>query len=238
MTDRRTPDEPTDDELAALDELLADASVWAEPDAADEEAIVAAILAEASDGPPVQLRDVSAQPDGSAFTGPSDAEPTGAVSTSGGDAEVVALRPRRSWGTAVLGAAAGVLLALVGVATITTLADREPDEVAITLEGTDNAPGASAEARIVALDAGTRIELDVSGLPPAPPGTYYEAWLRESPEVGVSAGTFHMRGGDDSIELWSGVVLQDYPLVTVTIQDEAEPESSGVVVLRALFEGG
>lgn len=222
MTDRISPDEPTDDELAALDELLGDASLWSEADPGDEEAIVAAILAEAS----------------AADSGNLDAAPHVDVTPEAEiEATVIPLR-RRSWGTAVLSAAAGIVVALLGVAALTALADREAGEVALSLDGTENAPDASAVARIVALDAGTRIELDVSGLPPAPPGSYYEAWLRESPEVGVSAGTFHMRGGDDSIELWAGVVLDDYPLVTVTIQDEAEPESSGVVVLKALFEDG
>ena len=58
-------------------------------------------------------------------------------------------------------------------------------------------------------------------------------------DVGVSAGTFHMRGGDGSIELWSGVSPDDYPLVTVTIQQEADgAESSGRVVLRGLLTDG
>ncbi len=37
-------------------------------------------------------------------------------------------------------------------------------------------------------------------------------------------------GGE--IELWAGVTTEDYPLFTVTIQDEADPVSSGRVVLR------
>jgi hypothetical protein len=62
----------------------------------------------------------------------------------------------------------------------------------------------------------------------------YEAWLRKDADVGVSAGTFHLRGGDGELELWAGVSIEDYPLVTVTLQDEADPVSSGQVVLRAL----
>jgi hypothetical protein len=79
---------------------------------------------------------------------------------------------------------------------------------------------------------GTRLILDVAGLPPAAPGQYYEAWMRTGPEAGVSAGTFHLRGGDGEIELWAGVTLDAYPLFTITIQDEADPLSSGRVVLK------
>ena len=84
---------------------------------------------------------------------------------------------------------------------------------------------------------GTRIILDVAGLPPAEPGTYYEAWMRVDAETGVSAGTFHLRGGDGEIELWSGVTAADYPLLTVTVQDEGQAASSGVVVLRGRIDG-
>lgn len=38
----------------------------------------------------------------------------------------------------------------------------------------------------------------------------------------MSAGTFHLRG----------VTAADYPLFTITIQDEADAESSGRVVLE------
>jgi hypothetical protein len=59
---------------------------------------------------------------------------------------------------------------------------------------------------------GTRLILDVAGLPPAEPGEYHEAWMRTGPEVGVSAGTFHLRGDHGQIELWAGVTADNYPL--------------------------
>jgi hypothetical protein len=93
-------------------------------------------------------------------------------------------------------------------------------------------PGASGAATVEATGSGLSISLNVDGLPPAEPGTFYQAWMRgESDSVPI--GTFHAREGDGPIELWSGVDVADYPLMTVTIQQEgAGPESSGIVVLR------
>lgn len=140
---------------------------------------------------------------------------------------------RRRIGQVVLGVAAAALL----VAAVAGLVANADDSVQLALVGTELAPDARADARIEETEIGTRLLLDVSGLEPPADGFYYEAWLRTGPDVGVSAGTFHMRGGDGSIELWAGVLLEDYPLVTVTLQEEAAEASSGVVVLKALFEG-
>ena len=105
-------------------------------------------------------------------------------------------------------------------------------DVEIALAGTDLAPGASADARLIDTDAGVVVLLDVRDLPPAPEGFYYQGWVRNADE-GVTIGTFHMRGGDNEIELWSGVPLEDYPVITVTLQREGDgPASSGDVVLR------
>lgn len=56
--------------------------------------------------------------------------------------------------------------------------------------------------------------------------------MRIDADTGVSAGTFHMRGGDDEVELWTGVTADEYPLLTVTIQEVGQAESSGRVVLK------
>ena len=54
----------------------------------------------------------------------------------------------------------------------------------------------------------------------------------------VTIGTFHMQGGDDTVELWSGVPLDEYPTLTVTLQDEGGgQESSGRVVLTGVIGG-
>jgi hypothetical protein len=84
----------------------------------------------------------------------------------------------------------------------------------------------------VSTGSGLSISLTIDGLPPAEPGTFYQAWMRG--DIGsIPIGTFHAREGDGPIELWSGVDVADYPLMTVTIQEEgAGPESSGIVLLR------
>jgi hypothetical protein len=48
----------------------------------------------------------------------------------------------------------------------------------------------------------------------------------------VAIGTFHLRGGPGTVELWSAVSLADYPTITVTREPEdGNPASSGQVVL-------
>ena len=43
-------------------------------------------------------------------------------------------------------------------------------------------------------------------------------------------GTFHMRGGDDTVVLWSGVPLAGYPTLVVTRHD-ADGAAAGEEVL-------
>lgn len=206
MTNEEFNDELTEAEAAQLAALVGDPALWEEPNRADEDAIVAAIRAEAG--------------------AESQSFPGDDLSSN-----VIPISRARRWLGPI---AAGVAAALVVLAGFAVVMNGDDDGVVLALDGTEVAPGASAEAIVAPLDAGTRIILDVSGLPPAEPGTYYEAWMRIDAETGVSAGTFHMRGGDGTIELWSGVTPDDYPLITVTLQDEGQTESSGVVVLRAV----
>ena len=214
MNDDDRDEQLSDDDVRQLDALLSNPALWDEPDPADEEFIVATILAEAA------------------------ATPASAESAEAAPDNVIPISRHRRWMAPALSAAAAVLVVLLGLGIVNAISDRPADgEVELALDGTDLAPAATATARIVDLPAGSRIRLDVEGLEPAAPGTYYEVWLRQDAEIGVSAGTFHLRG-DGDIELWAGVSLQDYPLVTITIQEEAEPVSSGRVVLKALASEG
>lgn len=138
------------------------------------------------------------------------------------------------WRSAALGAAAALIL-VAGIFGITRLGADQPD-LEVALAGTELAVDATAVAEISELDEGTLITLTVEDLPPAEPGTYYEAWLRKDAEVGVSAGTFHLRDGSGPIALWAAVSPDEYPLLTVTIQPEAQAESSGRVVLKARLD--
>ena len=126
-------------------------------------------------------------------------------------------------------AAAVILVVALGAALVTS--DGDGGE-SFALAETDEIPGASGSATVESTGSGLSISLTVEGLPPAEPGTFYQAWMRNDTDS-VPIGTFHAREGDGPIELWSGVDVAEYPTMTVTLQQEgAGPESSGVVVLR------
>lgn len=139
----------------------------------------------------------------------------------------------RRWLAPIAVGAAAAIVVLIGASVVDRDANRGTTGVAVALAGTELAPAASAVARVADTPLGTRIDLDVSGLAPAGKGEYYEAWLWNFDGDAVSAGSFHLRGGDGSIELWAGVGLVDYPRMTVTRQREGDGvEPSGEVVLR------
>jgi hypothetical protein len=129
----------------------------------------------------------------------------------------------------VAAAAAVVLVAGVAAGVLRSGGGGGGREVAIA--GTELAPDASATATVEDTPSGVSIALDVHDLSPARPGTYYQAWVK-GPSGAVTIGTFHVREGDDTVDLWSGVELDRYPTLTVTVQQEGQgAESSGRVVL-------
>ena len=228
-------DDAVDIDPAALDDLaalLSDAAMWEPSDPEDEAAIMAAIselsAGQADASTPATAPVISLPVDRSEPAPRRTAEPTG-------QSNVVPISRARRWAAPFAAGIAAALALVVGVSALTGDAERETIELA--LAGTDLAPEAEGLVEIAETPNGTVLLLDVSGLPPAPEGSYYEAWVRQSPEVGVSAGTFHLRGGGGNIELWAGVSTDDYPLFTITIQDEADPVSSGQVVLKGLLDG-
>jgi anti-sigma-K factor RskA len=143
-----------------------------------------------------------------------------------------AMRRRRTWMRPVLTVAAAAV-AVLAVALGAVLVTRDGDDgESFTLAATDVIPAATGTATVESTGSGLSISLTIDGLPPAEPGTFYQAWMRGD-RGSVPIGTFHAREGDGPIELWSGVDVADYPTMTVTLQQEgAGPESSGVVVLR------
>ena len=129
-------------------------------------------------------------------------------------------------------AAAAALLAAAAVV-IGIVVSRGPVTTDVALTGTRLAPAASAVAKLHATPSGLAIELDVAGLPPSPPGFYYQAWMK-GPRGLVAIGTFHMHGGPGTVELWSAVTLAGYPAITVTRErEDGNPASSGQVVLTS-----
>jgi Anti-sigma-K factor rskA len=200
-------DESARDTATRFRDLLADDAVWAEPSPTGVDDLLAAIQTE------------------SAATVPP---------------AVPAARPRvpsRGRRRLLLVAAAAGIVAVAGVVGVLVRSADDGTGQDFAVAGTQLAPDASGVATVEETGSGVAIELDVSGLPPAEPGTYYQAWVK-GPDGLVTVGTFHMRGGDDHVELWSGVPLERYPTLTVTLQEEgAGQESSGQVVLSGEVGG-
>jgi len=114
--------------------------------------------------------------------------------------EAVRNRRRRFVGTAAV-AALAVVVAGLGYRSLTR--DGFSADRLIALSAPDGGP-ARGEARIDDTASGQVIELEVSGLPAAPPGTYYECWWvgegdGDDIQNRVSAGTF--RGGDGTYRM-------------------------------------
>jgi Anti-sigma-K factor rskA len=201
-------DDSTRETALRFRDLLADDAVWAEPAPTGVADLLAAI----------------------------EAESAGRMVTAAPAARPGAPSRRRRRRLMLVAAAAGVI-ALAGLAGILVRSDDDDAGQDVAMTGTQLAPDASAVATVEETGSGVAIELDVRGLPPSEPGTYYQAWVK-GPEGLVTVGTFHMRGGDDHVDLWSGVPLDRYPTLTVTLEEEgAGPESSGRVVLSGEVDG-
>lgn len=141
-------------------------------------------------------------------------------------------RTRRRWAWPVGGGIAAAAALAIGVVAASPWQTTAGDGLRVALAGTELAPHASATAVVHDTPAGVAIILDTEGLPPAPEGSYYQAWVK-GPAGLVAIGSFHMRGpGAVPIELWSGVDLDAYPEITVTLEPEdGDPASSGELVL-------
>jgi hypothetical protein len=132
---------------------------------------------------------------------------------------------RRRW--VLVGAAAAALVLFAAGFVVRGIADDGPDESAgddtpvaqLALAGTDLAPMAKAGVEVLDRGDGYALVLATEGLAPAPDGMYYEGWLRSAGGDSVSIGTFHLRGGDGTVVLWSGVAIDDFPTLTVTLRD-------------------
>jgi hypothetical protein len=104
------------------------------------------------------------------------------------------------------------------------------------MSGTELAPSAAGTASLRPTSSGWYIRLDVSGLPAAPLGSYYEGWVWSDDE-GVSIGTFHLRDDSDPVVLWSGVDVAEYPAIWVTLEDEgAGPQASDQIMMKGRLD--
>ena len=224
------PDLPAD-ERRALDRLaatLGTPDLWSEPPAGLRAALLQAARREQGSPEPVAEpapEPIAAPP---VTAPPVTARPvTAPVAEQVPDPVVVPLhrRSRRTWYVSGLGVAAAAALVLA-------LAWPRPQTQTYQIAGTALAPRASAVAELETRSAGLAIRLEIKGLPPAPAGAYYAAWLGGT-QGSVPVGTFHWRKGGIPIDLWSGVAQDRYPNFFVTLQREGQaPSPSSAVVLN------
>ncbi|HET6772392.1 MAG TPA: anti-sigma factor [Acidimicrobiales bacterium] len=244
--------DPGDPRLDTVVRLLDDPALWTEVPPGLRDRVVEAALAGVDEDTANDL-DTDADLDathgaGAGASGAAPAPAPGDLPRRRAEGDAVPLHAaRRRRGAArsgrrpaLLATAAAVVVLGLGVAGgLSLLSDEAADPLAeVALAGTEEAPGAAATARLTNEPAGVSVVLDVSGLEPAPPGTFYEVWL-----VGdsgkVSAGTFHMRGEQDDIKLWWGVAPEGYDAVTITRQPvDGGTTAEGVVVLRGELPAG
>ncbi len=218
--DRELIDEPTPEELAGLHELLLRADVWDEPPAGVEDAVVAAIAAEADRAPlaPPQV----------------GAEPTSL------DERRATRRRGNSGAPWWLAAAAVAFIVAGGLAILSPWGGTDDDSEfagdVVQLNPSEAAGAASASVEVTATPAGLKIVLDVDDLPGAPEGSFYEAWLSDG-ETRISAGTFHLRNGDNPIALWAGVADPAFTKLSVTLEPlDGDASSSGDVRFTGEFD--
>lgn len=143
---------------------------------------------------------------------------------AGPSTEAAPIVRSKGWQMAVA-AFAAVAAVLVGVFVL----QRSPaPDWEVALPGTEQAPLAFGVVSGWNDPSGTRMALDVEGLPPAPEGFLYEFWLSEG-DLHISAGTFKQTEG---VELWVGVSRADFPRLWITLEPIDDDESpSGINVM-------
>jgi len=156
----------------------------------------------------------------------------------GEPAQAPVAKPRRRVNWTAIAAVLGLTAILVAMLLGPLSGTPQPvPEAIVALTGTELAPTLEGSAAVRPTGSGWWIRLDVTGLPPAPEGSYYQGWVGNQANA-VSIGTFHMRDGEDPVVLWSGVSLIDYPSLFVTLQDEGMgTQPSDRVMVTGAIEG-
>jgi hypothetical protein len=146
--------------------------------------------------------------------------------------------PTHSWvqstdrgGSWVRPLVAGLAVAAAIVAALLVFSHRGNNAfAAFELQGTDLAPAAHGKVSIYRDSAGFRIELKANDLPALEGGRFYQAWLKGDGGL-IPIGTFS-QGNGSTVTLWSGASPEDFPMLTVTVEEpDGNQESSGHRVL-------
>lgn len=139
----------------------------------------------------------------------------------------------------VIAATVGAIAAVIALVFSTVSVLNADTEIVLAMSGTELELGATGQALARPTGSGWWIRLELSGLPPAPEGSFYQGWVWSDDGQGVSIGTFHLRGGEEPVVLWSGVELSAYPSIWVTLQNEGEgPEASDLIVMTGRLPDG
>jgi len=209
-------------DLDDLNALLADPALWDDPAGDLRERVVLAVEAE---------------------VGASAAPPVAVVATADSAAPGRRSTPRKkrwaAWlGPGLIGAAAAGLIAFA-VTRSTDDGSQRASDGTIELHGTDLLPQVSGKAEVTSLQSGLWIQFDVPGMPRREGDDFYQAWLRSADgKLLVPIGSFHE---GDHVSLWAGVSIEDFPILTVTKETAAAPDSpdqgsSGEVVVRGQYD--
>jgi hypothetical protein len=209
---------------------LAAAATWEAPPAAVRDRLLAAVRAESAGGDGRDTGEGGDTGDGDdrgGRAGRGDRAQAGVPIVEGG----VVVPLRRSRRARWLAAGGGFLAGAAAAAAVAAVIAYQPTDGQTVELAAPGRPDAVVTADVDPQSAGVAITLHITGLPPAPDGTYYAAWL-SGPQGVVPIGSFHWRKGGIPIELWSGVTPDRYPRLYVTLQqeDQALTPSDDVVL--------
>ena len=191
-------------------------------------------------GPPASLRGrllAQAAADPGATTPAQSPKATTPAQLPGATTPAQLKAQSRWFGRVVTGAVAAAIAVVATIGVTQILADNGDNVTTFAAVGTELALDARADVDVEPLGAGVAITLNITGLPSAGDGEYYAGWLTGD-EGQVPIGSFHWREGGIPIELWSGVDIERYPRLGITLQREGEPTTSnGELVLTADLAG-
>jgi anti-sigma-K factor RskA len=168
---------------------------------------------------------------------PLDIPPTLRDRTLGAVREAAAVqnrRTRRRWLAAV---AAAVVLVAGGVTAGVAVTRPAPPERQIALSSVSGGP-AHGVARLFATPGGTEIDMDLTDLPPNPPGTMYECWFVAPDDTlanpdRVSAGTFTVGSATTThVRMTTAADLSKFPRMGITLEPtDGNPQRTGPKIL-------